>query len=42
MRDDITGRLRAGAEDFAATVRPAPPEAIRARGNRRRSGRAHV
>src|SRR6185437_5785939 len=40
MRDDITGRLRAGAEDFAATVRPAPPAAVRARGNRRRRRQA--
>ena len=40
MRDDITGRLRAGAEGFAATVRPAPPEAVRARGNRRRRRQA--
>jgi len=40
MRDDITGRLRAGAEDFAATVRPAPPEAVRAHGNRRRRRQA--
>jgi len=39
MRDhptDLAGRLRAGSADFAATVRPAPPEAIRARGSRRR------
>jgi WD40-like Beta Propeller Repeat len=39
MRDnptDLAGRLRAGSAEFTATVRPAPPEAIRARGNRRR------
>ncbi|MGD0239301.1 MAG: hypothetical protein ABSB59_03115 [Streptosporangiaceae bacterium] len=36
MRDDLTGRLTTGSADFAATVRPASPEAIRARGNRRR------
>jgi WD40 repeat protein len=40
MRDDFTGRLRAGAADFAAAVRPAPPEAVRARGNRRRRRQA--
>jgi hypothetical protein len=40
MRDDFTRRLRDGAADFAATVRPASPEAIRARGNRRRRRQA--
>lgn len=35
MRDDFTGRLRAGSADFAGTVRPATPEAVRARGHRR-------
>ncbi len=36
MRDDLTARLKGGSADFAATVSPAPPEAIRARGNQRR------
>jgi WD40-like Beta Propeller Repeat len=35
MRDDFTGRLRAGSADFAGTVRPAAPQAVRARGHQR-------
>jgi hypothetical protein len=40
MRDDLTARLRGGSADFAATVSPVSPEAIRARGNRRRRRQA--
>ena len=40
MREEFSASLRAGSADFAATVRPAPPEAVRARGNRRRRRQA--
>jgi hypothetical protein len=36
MPEEFSARLRAGSADFAATVMPAAPDAIRARGNRRR------
>ena len=40
MRDDLASRLRSGSFDFATTVTPAAPDAIRARGNQRRRRRA--
>ena len=40
MREEFSASLRAGSADFAATVSPAPPEAVRARGNRRRRRQA--
>jgi hypothetical protein len=40
MREEFSARLRAGSADFAATVSPAPPEDVRARGNRRRRRQA--
>jgi hypothetical protein len=40
MREEFSASLRAGSADFAATVRPALPEAVRARGNRRRRRQA--
>jgi WD40-like Beta Propeller Repeat len=40
MRDDLASRLRSGSRDFAATVTPAAPDAIRARGSQRRRRRA--
>lgn len=40
MRDDFASRLRSGSSDFATIISPAAPDAIRARGNRRRRRRA--
>jgi WD40 repeat protein len=40
MRDEFSASLRAGTADYAATVTPAAPGAIRARGNRRRRRQA--
>jgi WD40-like Beta Propeller Repeat len=40
MPEEFSASLRAGSADFAATVTPAAPDTIRARGNRRRRRQA--
>jgi hypothetical protein len=40
MRDDFDGKLRSGSASFVAAISPPAPEAIRARGDRRRRRKA--
>ena len=40
MPEEFSASLRAGSAEFAAAVTPAAPDAIRARGNRRRRRQA--